>query len=431
MSLVALAVWFRFMGRKRLVEDLPTSKVAGVALGVTELTGTVSCANPVLSPHGARDCAYWEQVVYEEQDQGDGERRWKVVERRSGGRKHFDLEDETGSIRVWTRDAEMKLPLEYDGPLSAPSLSGDGVLAVALAARGGYSRRKVKEYVLPIGADVYVLGHAALPADATRPEIGPDPDLRHPFLVAVGGEHEVVRAQRLAAYGAGFVAVVAAAVAGIAWIDGPQLLEAETLRPGDIAPGPPLAMAALALWVMAFAMLGFVHNGLVRLRNRVQRAWSLLDVELQRRHDLVPALVEVVARHAEIERRWHTELAALRQGAPIELAESPTDAAVVEADAEIADQGRRVGGLLALAERYPELDADQAFRRLHAQLTVTEDRIALARSFYNDNVMHLHDRAGGLPGRPVAWLFDLDLEAGFTTGSEPSLRTDLTPTVAG
>ncbi len=419
LSLVALAVWYRFMGRKRLVEDLPTSKVAGVALGATELCGVVICDDPVVSPHGARDCAYWEQVVYEEQTDSDGDRRWKEVERRSGGRKQFHLEDETGSIRVWTRDAEMKLPLEYDGPMSTRSASlGDGVLAVALAARGGYSRRRVKEYVLPVGAEVYVLGHAALPDDATRPEIGPDPDRRHPFLVWVGGEGRVVGAQRLAAYGAGIVAVVAAAVAGIAWIDGARLLEAETLQPSTITPGPPLAMAGLALWVMAFAMLGFTYNGLVRLRNRVQRSWSLLGVELQRRHDLVPALVEVVARHGEVERRFHTELAALRAGAAIELPERPTDAAVVETDAEIQRQGRKIRGLLALVERYPELRADEAYRRLQAQLTATEDRIALARSFYNDSVMHLHDRAGGLPGRPVAWIFDLDLEAAFTSGSD-------------
>jgi len=157
----------------------------------------------------------------------------------------------------------------------------------------------------------------------------------------------------------------------------------------------------LALWVVlgivALALLYgvLVYNRLVRLRIRVENAWSQIDVQLRRRYDLIPNLVESVKGYAEHERELFEDVAKARSQAQ--------SAAGVQAQAEAENQvTRTLNRLLAVAENYPDLKASQNFLALQEELTGTESRIAYARQFYNDQVAKLNTLVQSFPSRIVA-----------------------------
>jgi LemA protein len=157
-----------------------------------------------------------------------------------------------------------------------------------------------------------------------------------------------------------------------------------------------LALVALVVvWAIA------VYNGLVRSRNRIANAFGQIDVQLKRRHDLVPNLVEVAKRYlahesATLEAVIRARGAAL--GAATAAREHPGNAGAIGVLA-VAEQalGGSLGRLLAVAEDYPELQADATMRSLSEELTSTENRIGFARQAYNDEVLHYNDAARRFP----------------------------------
>jgi LemA protein len=165
-------------------------------------------------------------------------------------------------------------------------------------------------------------------------------------------------------------------------------------------------VAAVAVLVVAVVWL---HNRLVRARVRVDQAWAQVDTQLQRRHDLVPNLVATVRGYADHERGALDAVVAARARA-LELAE-PGSRAIAEDELTGA-----VTRLLAIAERYPDLLADQRFQALAAELSATEDRIAFARGFANDRIRRYRELITTLPGvlvaRPLGFrdrpMFDAD-----------------------
>ena len=124
------------------------------------------------------------------------------------------------------------------------------------------------------------------------------------------------------------------------------------------------------------------YNGLVRLRNRIDNAWSQIDVQLKRRYDLIPNLVETVKAYAAHERQTLEAVVQARNNAV--QAQSPAE----QAQAENVLTGA-LRQLFAVAEAYPDLKANQNFLNLQEELTGTEGRIAYARQFYNDTVQKL------------------------------------------
>lgn len=151
-----------------------------------------------------------------------------------------------------------------------------------------------------------------------------------------------------------------------------------------------LALLALAaLWAV------LTYNGLVRARNKVDEAWSGIDVQLKRRHDLVPNLVAAVKGYAEHEQRVFTDVAAARSRAM--AAASPA----ARADAEAA-LSRALVPLNALAEQYPTLRAAENFQRLQAELAQLEDEIQAARRIYNSNVQRYRTSCEMFPNSLVA-----------------------------
>jgi LemA protein len=151
-------------------------------------------------------------------------------------------------------------------------------------------------------------------------------------------------------------------------------------------------LVALAL----FVILGY--NSLVRLRVRVQNAWSQIDVQLRRRYDLIPNLIETVKGYATHERELFEEITRARAAA--------TEATGVQGQAEA--ENRLTSGLrqlFAVAENYPDLKASQNFLALQEELTGTESRIAFARQFYNDSVAKLNTRIQAFPTNLLASMF--------------------------
>ena len=161
-------------------------------------------------------------------------------------------------------------------------------------------------------------------------------------------------------------------------------------------------MTALYVVLGALALLGLSvvvsYNRFVRQRNLVQESWRQVDVELTRRHDLVPNLVETVKGYAAHERTVLAQVVEARAAAL--AAQGPV--ALGEAETNLVGALR---GLFAVVEGYPELKAAGPFQQLQAQLAETEDRIAAARRFYNGNVRALNTRVEAFPSSLVAGAF--------------------------
>ncbi|MBP6997235.1 MAG: LemA family protein [Phycicoccus sp.] len=144
-----------------------------------------------------------------------------------------------------------------------------------------------------------------------------------------------------------------------------------------------------------------IYNGLVKLRNLVQEAWRQIDVELTRRHDLIGNLVETVKGYAAHERGTLEDVIRARSAAMVPN-QTPGQQATSE---NLLSQA--LGRLIAVAEAYPDLKANQNFMALQNELTSTEDRIAAARRYYNANVRELNTKTETFPNNLVAGMFNI------------------------
>jgi LemA protein len=173
----------------------------------------------------------------------------------------------------------------------------------------------------------------------------------------------------------------------------------------------------VVLGIVALFLLAVVigYNRFVRQRNLVQESWRQIDVELRRRHDLIPNLVETVKGYAAHER---TVLQSVVEARTAAVATGGGVAAQAKAESQL---GRSLGGLFAVAENYPDLKAAGPFQQLQAQLAETEDRIAAGRRFYNGNVRALNTRVEAFPSSLVASTFHFE-KAEYFEVDEPDVR---------
>jgi LemA protein len=149
--------------------------------------------------------------------------------------------------------------------------------------------------------------------------------------------------------------------------------------------------------VVLLAVVGVVtYNGLIGLRNKVEEGWRQIDVELKRRHDLIPNLVETVKGYASHERGTLEDVMQARSAA---MSGASTPAAAAQAEGQLS---QALGRLLAVAEAYPDLKANQGFLALQSELTSTEDRIASSRRYYNALVRELNTKVESVPSNLVA-----------------------------
>lgn len=183
----------------------------------------------------------------------------------------------------------------------------------------------------------------------------------------------------------------------------------------------PVLIAVVVALVFLLGWVAWTFNRLVRARNGVAEAWSTVDVELNRRHDLVPRLADAVRGYASHE-------AALFE----RVAEARSRATGGEAVAESTLTGA-IRSLLAVAEAYPELRASENFRALQEELAVTEDRIAYARGYYNAWVTEYEARRQTFPSSLVAGAFRFTSRAYYEAdvASRGAVGVDLRARPAG
>lgn len=163
-----------------------------------------------------------------------------------------------------------------------------------------------------------------------------------------------------------------------------------------------MGAAIVVIVIVVLIVLVFVvgYNGLVRLRNRIDNAWSQIGVQLERRHDLIPNLIETVKGYAAHERQTFEAVVAARNAAMQAKGAGPEQ----QAQAENVLTGA-LKSLFALAEAYPDLKANTSFLALQEELTSTEDRIAYSRQFYNDSVVKYNTKIQSIPTNVIAGMF--------------------------
>ena len=183
-------------------------------------------------------------------------------------------------------------------------------------------------------------------------------------------------------------------------------------------------MVIVLLVVVALVVISLIalYNRLVRYRNRVDNAWAQIEVQLKRRWDLIPNLIETVKGYAAHERGTFEAVTEARANA--QRAQGPAETAAAE-----GILGAALGRLFAVAEAYPELQADENFRQLQDELAGTENRIAVSRQVYNDSVLTYNNAIQTFPGVVLAGPFGFARREFFET-DEPQReapRVDFTP----
>ena len=164
-------------------------------------------------------------------------------------------------------------------------------------------------------------------------------------------------------------------------------------------------IAVVLLWIAG------AYNSLVRLRNQLENAWAQIDVQLKRRHDLIPNLVETVKGYAKHERETFERVTQARNMAI--NAKSVGE----RAEAENVLTGA-LKSLFAVAEAYPELKANQNFMQLQEELASTENKVAFSRQFYNDSVMTYNTRIEIFPINLIATMFNFGRREFFEVKAE-------------
>ena len=173
-----------------------------------------------------------------------------------------------------------------------------------------------------------------------------------------------------------------------------------------------IILIILAIIVIAFIV---IYNSLVTMRLRVKNAWSQIDVQLQRRFDLIPNLVETVKGYMTQEADVLTKVTDLRS--------SWSDAKTVDEKAKLDNElSETLKTIMAVAENYPDLKANQNFSELQTELTNTENKISYSRQFYNDTVTRYNTKLEVFPSNLVASMFHFTAETLFEVDNQEARK---------
>jgi LemA protein len=162
-----------------------------------------------------------------------------------------------------------------------------------------------------------------------------------------------------------------------------------------------LLVILIVLVVIAVIAVVAIYNGLVKRRQQVDNAWSQIDVQLKRRHDLIPNLIEAVKGYLQYEKATLTKVTEARAAAVTAGAQGPQASAAAEGVLTSA-----LRSLFAVVENYPDLKGNQNVMSLQEELTTTENKISFARQFYNDSVMTYNINIQQFPSNIIAGTFN-------------------------
>ncbi len=393
LALGGIFLALRSNAHRRLILSLPTSRTDGVFIGLVKLKGTAESDAPLRSRLAGAPCVLyswkveekWRRTVHTGGSRGRAgmrtEEGWRTVA--SGGViPAFYLKDDHGAVRVDPTGAKLELE-----SLFSYSCSEDDPLYYAKgpaeAIPHSVGRRRFTEQGIRLHSPVFVIGRAREREYVVAPEITAD-RAAELFLVSSRTEGKVLASHRGAS--------IAWSIVGLLLLVG-LLMGWDAAEEREWRDRLPFYAAAAAGYALAWCVGWFwsVYNNLVALRNRVRHGLSLVDVQLHRRHDLIPSLLHVVEALRDHERQVQSTLSALRG----------------QAAATLPGEGGPGPHALApslrlLREAYPELAGNAAFLALQAELTATENRIALARDYFNSIATHFNTAIAQWPDRIVA-----------------------------
>ena len=432
-SLISLALlfwWRSVILFKRTVEDVPTSKVKGVFYGLNEVKGLVKSDAPLQTYLTERPSVWYEWSISEHWKKTesyrdkDGNRKtrtksgWRTVD--SGGSyQSFFLKDETGELLIEPEGAKVDAPSTLSRSCSPTDPLYYGKGPDGAIANSTY-RRRFSERSLTPDDDLYVLGPAKLREDVAQPMIAQSKEARY-YFISTKSEAQIIRSKSIWAFFIMLFSFVAALTVPVVAITGETGMEPlEVLREN---PGWMVLSGAVFLAVAGLFYLSLLYNGLIRVRNRLTHALGLIEIQLKRRYDLIPRLLECVQGISEYEREVQKLVASVRSSA-----RNLAGREAGEMGEEINQGAGLVGGLFALSEKYPNLSADQNYASFMKELVDTEDRIALARAFYNDSLLALQDRLLTFPDVLVAKWFRF--RAGKNLGLLPDPEMAQAPKVS-
>jgi hypothetical protein len=407
-GLFCLFMAFRKLKRKRLLDDVPTSKVHGVFIGLTELKGTAETDTPLASHLTGAICVFyawyvdeqWSRVVTETYTDSEGNTQTRTrVEtgwtRVAGSRTSnpFYLQDDTGVIRVLPDGANVTGNTVMNQTCTPANPLYYGMGPPGAIPDSTHFRRFV-ENVIPLHASLFVMGQARERQDIVAAEIARDKNAVM-YLISTRTEEQVKRS-----FTRGFWGWLAGGLASVVFIIWAWYMVAPSYDPvdwGTVALGVAIYLLAASLgWVWT------VYNSLINLKHMMERGWSQVDIQLKRRHDLIPNLVAAVSGYRDYESEVQEMISRIRA-----QNETSTPGELHGISSELA----------AIVERYPELKAEALFLKLQSELAGTENRIALARDYFNSIVAFYNTRLEVIPDRFVAVIAGLRPRALFTAAN--------------
>jgi hypothetical protein len=434
--------------RRRYIDNTPPSKTSGVFIGMVELNGTAESESPLRSYLAELPCVqyrwsveeHWSRTRTETYTDSNGKTQTRTVHEsgwttvaQGGEQSQFYLRDDCGTIRVNPDRAKIE-----DERVFSQEVRRDSPLYYAKGPSGAVMDsdhyRLFTEHAIPLHANLFLMGHARLRDDVVAPEIAYDKS-EAMYIISTRTEKQISRGLAAQFWVLGILAILLA-VGGWALAefqgchaqvragmsshyrnvpsgmssDGSDdssrssgnLEDSSTppARASIVAPGrsfPDLARyilvatGALGVWILGWA--GMAYNSMQSLRQRVQQSWANVDVQLKRRADLIPNLVSAVAGYRDYEQKLQTELALLRSQQAVTAPGQPG-----------ADPQGCLPTVMAIAEAYPDLKANQSFLKLQAALADTEQRIALAREYFNAIVAFYNTRLQVVPDKFICSL---------------------------
>ena len=424
-ALICMVLYARGTKRKRLIEDTPTSKVKGIFIGLNEIKGKVNLVANMSAYLSEKPCCYYSYSIEEHYTRTrtvtdkDGNTRtetysgWETVAS-GNNRVEFDLVDETGNVRVIPAKAEM----EGNVVLSRTCGTGDAIYygkGPAYAISGSNYRRRFKESAIVQSDQLYVLGSARLADESARVEIAKEDEI---YLISVKSEEQLVSRYGWMVIG-GWLGVVAGFTMSPVSI-GCLLME----RSYD----------SMWIWMIPSGILGvlltilmyvvYVFNGLVSTKVRLARAWSLIDIQLKRRYDLIGNLVEVCKSFLKHEKETQELIASARSG-NYKPGEAPSDQQVSSTGDATTAQNKVINQLFALREAYPDLKANSQLLQLHGFIVECEERLAIARTFYNEGAGNYNERIRRVPEVMFARLMGYQIASYYEVAAEHTQLPDV------